>query len=835
MRCNWNIRIIILIFFAVNFKAKADSPLLISEKNAIQQRFGAWIKGSESETADIVLPALEVIRHDHVSLERNRSVLKTPLKIGNKNFSRGLGTHATSHVRIHLPEDAERFVAKVGIDNNYDTQGKRGSVVFLVIARDKVLFASEVLKGAHEPVEVDVRIAGYRRLDLHVTNGGDNDSWDQCDWADAAIITERNEKMWLDEMPLKVGKWLGDGLPFSFVYDGKKSSEFLTNWKTNRVSKKLDANRTLSTITYLDEKTGLEVSCEVTEFADFPAIEWVVYFKNNGTVDSPFIDDIHALDMTIRSVDTKKPLILHSATGGVCTVGDYEPFETDLSPGKSTLLSSAGGRSSNRNLPFFNIEAGDRGIMVGIGWTGEWSANLAMDTAGNMSLIAGMPKTHLKLHAGEKIRSPRILVLTWEGERIRGHNLLRKFIYKHHTPLLAGKKPLPPTQCNTWFPVGDDGGKANEQNQIELLAAYQPLGIEYIVMDAGWYGETATWWSNVGTWIPRKDTFPNGIKPVGDVAKQVGIKFGMWFEPERVIPGTQLDKEHPDWLIKIDEQGNRLLNLGLPEAQKWFVEMVSSYIKDVPLGYYRQDFNMEPLPYWQKADEPDRIGMTEIKHIEGLYKIWDELMARFPDIMIEGCASGGRRIDLESISRCHTYWKTDLYGIAEANQGHIYGASLYIPGNYLNTPLFDLSDDPYIFRSQLGGALCLAWDPRRGDFDMTTAKARVDEFKQYRHLTIGDFYPLMPYNVKPDGWMAYQFHRDDLNEGMALIFRHGKSPYVAIDIILKGLSAEVDYELTFQDTGKKITAKGSELSEPIRIIIEKAPGSSMITYKKMLK
>lgn len=185
----------------------------------------------------------------------------------------------------------------------------------------------------------------------------------------------------------------------------------------------------------------------------------------------------------------------------------------------------------------------------------------------------------------------------------------------------------------------------------------------------------------------------------------------MWFEPERVCPGTWLDTEHPDWCIG-SRDGTRLLNLGLPAAQDWFIEMVSGYISDVPLGYFRLDFNLDPLAYWQSLDAPDRQGIAEIRYVEGLYRVLDTLRARHPDVFFEGCASGGRRIDIESLARCHTYWRSDLYFNNDANQQMIYGASLYLPGNYINTPMIELTENPYALRSTFGGAICLAWDPR---------------------------------------------------------------------------------------------------------------------------
>ena len=85
-----------------------------------------------------------------------------------------------------------------------------------------------------------------------------------------------------------------------------------------------------------------------------------------------------------------------------------------------------------------------------------------------------------------------------------------------------------------------------------------------------------------------------GLTAAGAAAKRAGIRFGLWFEPERVRPGSQLDREHPKWLLKVDEKADRLLNLGLPEAQQWFVELISHYVDEVPLGHFRHDYRPAP-------------------------------------------------------------------------------------------------------------------------------------------------------------------------------------------------------------------------------------------------
>ena len=490
---------------------------------------------------------------------------------------------------------------------------------------------------------------------------------------------------------------------------------------------------------------------------------------------------------------------------------------------------------------------------MAIGWSGQWQLRARRDAQGRVRLDAGQQEARLTLRPGEKIRTPRILLIRWQDDPIRGHNFCRAMVYRH-LPTLSGRKPLPHVQCNSWFPVGNDGGRANEANQIELLRAYAPLGIEYLVMDAGWYGTTADWAANTGTWTPRKDAFPNGLEPVGNAASEAGIRFGMWFEPERVVHGTWLDREHADWLLKIDEKGNRLLNLGLPEVQKWFVEMVSDYIRRAPLGYFRLDFNIDPLPFWRTGDTPDRAGMTEIRYIEGLYAILDELRRRHPDVFFEGCASGGRRIDVESLRRCHTYWRSDLYFNHSANQQMIHGASLYLPGNYVNTPLLELAENPYALRSTLGSALCLAWDPRpetyrehanlcvapgsfahqppTATFDAALAKSTVGRVQALPSSWLGRLLSAVAAQPgrRPVDGVSVSPGRPGRGDGAGVsprrrLFERRESTLAAIE-------PEKTYEVTFVDSGVTRQMTGTELAEPMSIGIGAGPGSAMIVYKR---
>ena len=150
--------------------------------------------------------------------------------------------------------------------------------------------------------------------------------------------------------------------------------------------------------------------------------------------------------------------------------------------------------------------------------------------------------------------------------------------------------------------------------------------------------------------------------PVSAAAEKNGLKFLLWIEPERVRVGTWLDRERPKWVLKtLQHMTTGLLNLGNKDARRWLTDTISGLI-DEGISVYRQDFNMDPIDYWKFADKKTRQGITEIRHVEGLYEFWDELLRRRPGLLIDNCASGGRRLDLETVSRSMALWRTD-YGL----------------------------------------------------------------------------------------------------------------------------------------------------------------------------
>jgi alpha-galactosidase len=540
------------------------------------------------------------------------------------------------------------------------------------------------------------------------------------------------------------------------------------------------------------------------------------------------------------------PFILHHSLGSDARRSDFQPVDEQLQIGKKISMMPSGGRSSdNSALPFFNIEApGGQGTIVAIGWTGKWHADVMQTDNRTVSLTSGLAKMKLILYPGEEIRTPSVCLLFWKGEdRMEGHNRFRQFILAHHFRKINGKFAEYPLSGS--FDYGDPA-PCNEYNcltadyAVALVKRYQQFKVvpEVFWLDAGWYTgcgwDKGDWWQNVGNWTVEKDRFPEGLKPVADAVHSAGAKFMVWFEPERVRKGTQFDKLNPEWLLRLPDNDNALFNLGNRDARIFLTDYITDFIKKEGIDYYRQDFNFDPMPYWENNDKPDRIGISEIRHIEGLYAYWDSLLVRFPDLLIDNCASGGRRLDIETTTRSAPLWRTDYqYGEPNGYQCHTYGLNYYLPIH--GTAIY--KSENYTFRSGLGATAVMNWEVTgRNSESIPAMQKSISEYKFLRPYYYGDYYPLTGTDglTQDDIWLAYQLNRPDKADGIIVAFRRKDCTLESIIVNLHGLDPNEKYLLFNEDTQVSETLSGEALKHGYTLKISDKPGSFLIRYKKVL-
>lgn len=630
-----------------------------------------------------------------------------------------------------------------------------------------------------------------------------------------------------------------DDPPFSFVYDGSPSSSFIRRWASTAATETV-GGKTLRTVVYADPASKLRVTAVYTIYQDYPAVEWVLRFKNEGSSDTPIIRDI--LAAALRFADWPDgPATLHRARGSDAARTDFAPIADDLGGATEVAFGPRGGRSSDTALPFFNIATPENGLLASVAWTGKWKAVVRRPGARGLGLDAGMEKTHFRLHPGEEVRSPGMCLLFWKGaDRFDGHNLFRRFVLAHHAPRPGGTLVEPPISHGVGFggpPPCTEYTCATEQYALAMIDRLGQFGVEPDAywIDAGWYEWTGrTWWEGVGSWTPDRTRFPRGLKPIGEAARVRGKRFVLWFEPERVYEGTWLDREHPEWLTRLPDNPDRLLNLGDPSALRWLIDHVSNLLLSAGVTIYRQDINFNMVPYWQTMDAPDRVGIAEIRHIEGLYAYWDALLARVPGLLIDNCAGGGRRIDLETLSRSIPLWRSDSEPCEpNGEQCHTYGLQLYVPFSGTG------NNDPrkYFFRSAMSGAIVLAWDLNAAiggaPFPLAQALDDIAEFRALRPYSGGDFYPLTEYSTSDEAWAAFQWNRPEEKDGIVLAFRRNLAVESAKRLALHGLDPAADYEVRYEDYGLTLVKSGRELLAGLDVKIPEPAASLLVKYRRV--
>ncbi len=785
------------------------------------QAFGAPESPAAANRIDV-----RVVRQDHSSPYFGRSCMDTALRVGTQDFAHGLGTHAFSEIHVAVPKGAKEFKAFVGIDNNYDTQGSKGSVAFIAELDGKEAARTPVLRGGDAPVPIGIALDDTaRELVLKVTDGGDGPGCDQADWADAQFVMNDGAVRQLDEGQSRL-PFAPAETPFSFKYNGASSDAFLSGWKHD-----VHAENNHYLAHWSDPATGLVVTAETFSHSRFPATEWVLYFENRGTADTPIIEDVQAMDIAQRTGDARQALLLHELEGDACGATSFLPKTTRVEVGAKVDRAPTGGRSSSISaFPFFTTEYNNRGLIVAIGWTGQWASHIDRAENGPVRICAGMELTHLVLHPGERIRTPRMLVMAWEGDRANAQNQFRRLMLLR-SPQEQGRPVALPVALQTFDRYNARPDWTCEAGQIKAVEAAHELGCDTYWFDAAWFPKHFP--NGVGSWFADPKEFPRGLKPIADRCHQYGMKFIVWFEPERVAKDTQISNEHPEFVFGGKEGGLFMLND--PKARRFLTDLLCQRIEEYGIDVYRNDFNMDPLPFWRGNDAPDRQGITEIRYIEGLYAMWDELLARHPGLWIDNCSSGGRRIDIEMCSRSVPLWRSDTNcsrGNFEWKQAQSMTLPRYVP---LQTACV-WAPEAYDARSASTGGLLCQFDYLADDFAMHRAKELIAEAKDRQKYWYGDFYPLTPVSNANDQFAAWQFHRADLDEGIVLAFRRDQCPQAGIIAGLSAINPAGRYTVEMTDEKGATTASeatGAELQNNLVLRIPERGQSLAVKYKRI--
>lgn len=572
-------------------------------------------------------------------------------------------------------------------------------------------------------------------------------------------------------------------------------------------------------ITLRHRKSGLVATVEATIYEAYATCEWTVFLKNEGDAPSPEIRDFRAADCTL-------PLgwsDVYFSKGSDPAADDFELQRSAVTP--TPMVFNANGGRSESFLPYWNLCGRESGAVLAVGWTGQWKTTL-QQTASGVRVRAGQEFFKAPLLPGEQVRTP-LATLTFYagGNPLKGFNTFRAWEVDCVCP--------PQVQPGMGYVIANEFSTLTTEeliDEVNKVPAEVMEAVDYFWMDAGWYTYNEGWHDGVGNWTPDPDRFPQGLKPLADAMHARGADFLLWYEPERVREGTILynvGQAHPGWIV---QQGDDLLwNLAEDGACDYLSDYISASLQENGVTRYRQDFNFTPLTYWQQADEAlydGRTGICENHYVTNLYRYLDALQAAVPGLVIDNCASGGKRLDIEMTRRSIPLWRSDYNcgsadgsikpDVLEATQAMTYGLSFWVPYSGTNRYFHSV----YASRSAiLTHSSVYAPDP-----------AEFVKYKDVQAMMTQQYYPLAAGRLRTDAWLGMQF--GTAQAGAALLYRRAEERSGVYQLRLNGLAPDTVYRLTDPDdpsfapelTGSALMTQG------VAVTAAEAPCAKVIHY-----
>ncbi len=630
-------------------------------------------------------------------------------------------------------------------------------------------------------------------------------------------------------------------LPFSFVYEGRKYEGFSSrDFLITNSSVEKDGNKETAIYTY-NFKDILTITLLLTHYYAHGATEWTVWFENASKINSGVLECMQ-VELCFEG---QRPIVK-----GI--LGDhvnlYRPYEHDLTY-NPLYFHSISGRATHIEFPYFNLEYGDCGAMLAIGWAGTWRASFEYD--GNITKYVASSVIDLKtyLKPGEKVRTALFVIAPYSVRNEHyATNYWRDWYVKYNLPKvdITGKELQPfSTVCldsDTGHPHSD--GSTSERHTTwrptleKMLSENVKIDVRW--MDAGWYvrpdGGTIDgtnpidWWEGVGTWRFDPIKWPKGtFLESTDFARANDMRTLLWFEPERVTDVENLVKNYgykEEWAIKREGDGIIVNNIGDPDCLAWTTQSICNTLRENKVEIYREDCNYDPCHLWNYLDNlegENRKGITESKFIIGHYKMWDDIIECTLSFggcgFVDSCASGGGRNDLESLRRSVPLLRSDADRTTIDRRLSVTTAfNRWVPFNGASTAekVNELDGkgkrDAFIWRASYLASLnidaaCFTQDP---NYDFDTLRFGLQEWKRVAPYLLKEFYPLTSWNREEANWgyTAYAYFDPDTEKGVLLAFRQGYYVPYPLQIKLPFIKGGDSYILRDEDSGEEISASG---------------------------
>lgn len=482
-----------------------------------------------------------------------------------------------------------------------------------------------------------------------------------------------------------------------------------------------------------------------------------------------------------------------------------------------TKIESRRGSSSHHQSPFFALcdrnADEEHGDVYGFSlvYSGNFEAGAEVDTYGQTRAFMGINSFDFnwRLEPDEEFNAPEaVMVYSADGFG----NMSRNFHKLYKNRLARGKfKDAPrPVLINNWEATYFD---FNEDKIVSIAETAQKAGIEMLVLDDGWFGKRNDDTTSLGDWFVDKNKLPNGIEGLAKRVTDIGMKFGLWFEPEMVSPDSDLYRAHPDWCLHVKNRESGLgrhqliLDLSRADVCDYIVEFMTRILKSAPISYVKWDMNRNMSCVG--SAELDAARQPEVYHryMLGLYDVLERIMSAFPDVLFEGCSGGGGRFDAGMMHYFNQYWTSDDSDATERMYIQ-YGTSMVMPSAFMAAHVSAVPNHqvnrttPLETRGYvaMGGQLGYELDvTKMSDDELSEVKQQIKEYKSVRDIVHnGELYrTVSPFETNNCSWV---YAKEDKSAAVLFYFTIANSPSrLPKRVTFRGLDPNGAYRLRGDD------------------------------------
>lgn len=627
------------------------------------------------------------------------------------------------------------------------------------------------------------------------------------------------------ESCLKVRK--GDGTSAcNLKYESHKIYAGKTKLKGLPASFGSNEECTTLEITCIDNCVGIEVILSYTVFEDLDVITRSVTIRNISN-EALFIEKALSVCVDFEGMDCDT-ITLH---GSWARERHIQRKKVDL--GKFAV-SSIRGQSSHQEHPFMAIVSRetnqDNGEVYGFSlvYSGNFIAEVEGTQFHNTRFVMGISPENFewKLHANEEFTTPEVIcVFSHRGIGAMTHTY--HDFYRNHLIRSKYKDMKRPILINNWEATYFD---FNTEKLLKIAKDSARLGIEMLVMDDGWFGKRNSDNCALGDWFVNEDKIKGGLKYLVEEVNKLGMKFGIWFEPEMISPDSELYREHPDWAIQINgreigmARNQYVLDFSREEIREYIYKRMKSILNSAPISYVKWDMNRPLSDLGSSALPPDRQGELSHRYVLGLYEMLERFTTDFPDILLEGCSGGGARFDPGMLYYCPQIWCSDDTDAIERLQIQE-GTAMVYPLSTIGAHVSDCPNHtvgrvtPFETRGYVALAGTFGYEldvTKISEEEKNLIPKQIELYHKYNAIIRnGDYYRLLSYREQGT-FDAWQVVSKDKSESVVFVIQVLNRPnYHSTRLRLKGLNETHMYKMEGQELSGGALMHAGILIEPM--------------------